>query len=190
MSNEDNLKRPRFLEGDRLFLAPAAMEDIEHLFLQENDRETLFLGGPRIRPTSIEALKKKFEDRLTGKSYQSYTIILKDTGEYLGEAVVFSIYEIDRVCEWGMVLDSCHRGKGYATEVGKLMLRYLFLDLGMNKVNSSTHSKNMASMKLQESLGFVKEGVAREVLYIRGEYLDNCQYGMLRSEYLKQYGDP
>ena len=70
-NNEENLKRPRFLEAERLFLAPAAMEDLEHLFLQDNDRETLFLGGSRIQPATYESLKKKIEDRLTGKSYQS-----------------------------------------------------------------------------------------------------------------------
>ena len=188
-NNEDNLKRSRFLESERLFLTPAAIEDHEKLFHSENDRETLYLGGSGIQPVTYEASKKRFEERLTGKNYQSYTIILNNTGEYIGYATVHSIYESDRACEWGMVLDSQYRGKGYALEVGKLMLGYLFRDMGIHKVNSSSHSKNTASLKLQESLGFVKEGVVREVLYRRGEYLDGCHYGMLQSEFVKLYGD-
>jgi RimJ/RimL family protein N-acetyltransferase len=68
------------------------------------------------------------------------------------------------------------------------LLRYVFEDLGFNRLKSDTHMLNEASWKFQESLGFVREGVMRHDKYIRGEYVDDILYGMLRDEYFELYG--
>jgi RimJ/RimL family protein N-acetyltransferase len=39
-------------------------------------------------------------------------------------------------------------------------------------------------LKLQEALGFVREGCLRKERYIQGEYVDDIRFGMLKEEYL------
>jgi len=187
--NEDNLKRPRFLEGKKVFLTPMFMEDVDRFYLWQNDRELLFVGGPSVRPMTMEQTKERLKKSLSEKDNQHHAIIDCKSGEFVGFAVIFSIDESSRVCEWGLLLDSSVHRQGIATEVGEMVLRYIFVDMGMQKVKSSTHSGNEGSIRLQEKLGMVHEGNGRRELYIRSEYYDDVRYGMLREEFFDKYGE-
>lgn len=50
MSNETNLQRPRFLEGERLFLTPLSMEDLDKNLIWDNEAEMSYLDGGSFRP--------------------------------------------------------------------------------------------------------------------------------------------
>ena len=106
----------------------------------------------------------------------------------LGNIVLFNILEEHRRCNWGIKLDKKCWRQGYGTEAARLIIRYVFEDLGFNRLKSDTHAGNTASQKFQESLGFVKEGVFREERYVRGRYLDDICYGMVQEDYEAFYG--
>lgn len=189
MSSEQNLQRPRFLEGDRVFITPVAIEDMERNLAWDNDPEMSFLDGGSHRPKTREVAEAEFKKVLEDRELHFFTVIHKDDGEQIGNLVLYNIHEYERWGHWGIKLDKKYWRQGYGTEAALLLLRYVFEGLGFNRLKSDTHIRNEASWRLQESLGFVREGVMRQDKYIQGEYVDDVLYGMLRDEYVERYGE-
>lgn len=189
MGSEQNLQRPRFLEGDRVFLTPLAIEDLDKNLLWDNDPEMSFLDGGSHRPKTREVAVAEFEKRLNNPDSMFFTVILKDGGDQIGNVVLYDIHEYERWCHWGIKLDKSYWRQGYGTEAARLILRYVFEELGFNRLKSDTHLRNEASWKFQESLGFVREGVMRQDKYIAGQYVDDVLYGMLCDEYKELHGN-
>ena len=48
--------------------------------------------------------------------------------------------------------------------------------------------ENHTSQRVVEKLGFEREGVAREVEFVNGRYLDHIQYSLLRPKSLGRTG--
>ncbi len=188
MANQRNLDRPRFLEGERVFLTPLAMEDLEKNLIWDNDPEMSFLDGGSHRPKTREVARDEFDKTLKKPGSMFFTVIRIEDGEQVGNIVLYDVHEYERRCNWGIKLDKKYWRQGYGTEAARLLLGYVFEDLGFNRLKSDTHLRNEPSWKFQESLGFVREGVMRQDKYIAGEYVDDVLYGMLRSEYTERYG--
>ena len=187
MKNEANLKRIRFLENDRLFLTPRSMVDIDEVYLLDHDREILFLDRREYKARTMEHYRGEFEKTLENHAFMALSVIAKDTGAFMGTAVVFKIDQVEKTAHWGIILKrECWR-QGIGTDVARLVLKYVFEDLGFRKLRSGTHSANTASQRLQEKLGFVREGVLRQEFTVGGRVLDDMLYGMLREEYFEKY---
>ena len=185
IKHEDNLERARFLESERIFLTPLSIEDAEYHYYMENDRELALLDGGDFRPHTLTGLREDIEGTAKQKDLMFFSIILKESGENIGNIVLYRILEYHRRANWGIKLRKPFWRLGYGTEAARLLIRYAFEDLGLQRLKCDTNEKNVASIRFQESLGFVREGCMRRERYVQGEYLDDVLYGMLRSEYLE-----
>ncbi|MFC0031903.1 GNAT family N-acetyltransferase [Micromonospora chaiyaphumensis] len=74
-------------------------------------------------------------------------------------------------------------GHGYATETGHAVLRWAFDTLDLNRVQAETDTRNLASARVLEKLGFVREGTLREDCIVNGEVSDSWVYGLIRREW-------
>lgn len=79
-------------------------------------------------------------------------------------------------------------GKGYGTEAMKLVLRFAFAELGLRRVSLNVFDYNPRGVKCYEKAGFRLEGRAREMLLRDGERRDVLYMGVLREDWLKQFG--
>jgi len=73
-------------------------------------------------------------------------------------------------------------GHGFATEAGHALLHWAFDTLGLNRVQAETDTRNLASARVLEKLGFVREGMLREDCIVDGEVSDSWVYGLLRRD--------
>jgi [ribosomal protein S5]-alanine N-acetyltransferase len=73
-------------------------------------------------------------------------------------------------------------GRGYATEAAGALLGWAFDTLDLNRVQAETDTRNLASARVLEKLGFVREGTLREDCVVNGEVSDSWVYGLLRRE--------
>ncbi|MEE9442970.1 MAG: GNAT family protein [candidate division Zixibacteria bacterium] len=185
MKNEKNLKRPHFLEGARIFLTPLSIEDTDLNFAWDNDPELSYLDGGVFRPKSIEKTRDEISKAVLNNKMLIFSIIIIESGEHMGNIVLFNMSEYNRSAHWGIKIDKIFWRQKYATEAARLLIRYAFKSLGLNKLRSGAHENNIGSIRLQESLGFIKEGVFRKERYIRGEYYDDIRFGMLKEEFEK-----
>jgi RimJ/RimL family protein N-acetyltransferase len=82
-----------------------------------------------------------------------------------------------------MVGDKSVWGKGYGTDIVRTACRFGFEEMNLNRVELWVHGSNERAIGVYERVGFVREGVARQGWYKRGEYHDLILMGLLRDEF-------
>jgi len=83
----------------------------------------------------------------------------------------------------GYCLDDAAWGHGYATEAARALLSWAFDSLDLNRVQAEADTRNVASARVLEKLGFVREGTLREDCVVNGEVSDSWVYGLIRREW-------
>ena len=74
-------------------------------------------------------------------------------------------------------------GRGYATDAARALLRWAFDTLDLNRVQAETDTRNVASARVLEKLGFVREGTLREDCIVNGVVSDSWVFGLIRREW-------
>ncbi len=65
----------------------------------------------------------------------------------------------------------------------ELILRFVFHELNLHRIQLTVFSYNERAVALYENLGFTREGVYREHLQRDGQRHDMYLYGLLRREW-------
>lgn len=82
----------------------------------------------------------------------------------------------------GYWLDKEHTGHGIMTRAVHLLVEYAFEALDLHRIEIHVATENHASRHIPERLGFMLEGVLRQVQRLRGRYYDHALYALLRDE--------
>ena len=82
----------------------------------------------------------------------------------------------------GYCLAEAAWGHGFATEGAAALLTWAFETLDLNRVQAETDTRNLASARVLEKLGFVREGTLREDCVVNGEVSDSWVFGLLARE--------
>ena len=88
-----------------------------------------------------------------------------------------------RSASMGYCLDDAAWGHGYATEAARALLQWAFETLDLNRVQAEADTRNVASARVLEKIGFVREGTLREDCVVNGEVSDSWVFGLLRREW-------
>ena len=83
----------------------------------------------------------------------------------------------------GFCLAEAAWGHGYATEGARALLQWAFDTLDLNRVQAEADTRNAASARVLEKLGFVREGTLREDCVVNGDVSDSWVYGLIRREW-------
>jgi RimJ/RimL family protein N-acetyltransferase len=85
----------------------------------------------------------------------------------------------------GYCYDDAVWGYGIATEAARALLEWGFSVLDLHRVQSEVDTRNPASARVLEKLGFQREGTLREDCVVDGEVSDSWVYGHLRREWTR-----
>jgi aminoglycoside 6'-N-acetyltransferase len=107
----------------------------------------------------------------------------EDPDGLLGDCGFRSRADEPRVVDIGFTLSPAAQGQGYATEAIGELLRYLFADRGKHKVCADCDSRNAASWRLLERLGFSREGTLRGSYFDGVRWADEHLYGLLADDW-------
>jgi len=88
------------------------------------------------------------------------------TGEYLG--VAEATVHPDRVAEIAYFIFSPHQRRGYAVEAMTAAIAHLVRDYRVHRLVIETDTRNLASQRVAEKLGFTREGGARAAGELHG----------------------
>lgn len=86
--------------------------------------------------------------------------------------------------EIGYALSSSYQGHGLMRSALTLLLPDLLLRAPLARVEARCAVHNVASQKVLESLGFVREGKLRDYFLLHGERTDHWLYALLRTDYI------
>lgn len=113
-----------------------------------------------------------------------YTIRLKDDpGRHLGNISIWTVSKTGKIAEIGYWIRSDETSKGICTEAADVLLNQAYQSMNFHKVIMRIAVGNDASHRVAEKLGFTREGVLREELLIRGNWVDHTLWSMLDREY-------
>jgi RimJ/RimL family protein N-acetyltransferase len=169
----------RLLEGKTVNLRIAEKEDLPLLAEWFNKLEFFGEYNPVHQMSRTDA-EKIFDNPHEKKLF----IIEKKDGSKIGFISHFYVLHVaGRQLEIGFSLVPSERGKGYGTEALQIMVDYLFLSKDMMRIQAQTDQRNKASQKILEKVGFKKEGALRKSFFMRGEWLDDYIYSILREEW-------
>ena len=93
-----------------------------------------------------------------------------------------------RSARLGYCLGDAAWGQGFATEAAHALLQWAFDTLDLNRVQAETDTRNRASSRVLEKLGFVREGALREDCIVDGDVSSSWVYGLLRREWKRDEG--
>jgi ribosomal-protein-serine acetyltransferase len=74
-------------------------------------------------------------------------------------------------------------GRGLMSKAVQAMIRFVFDDLELNRLELQAHVDNHKSRALAERLGFAFEGILRQVWTLHGQAVDHAAYAMLKSDW-------
>ncbi|KUO02586.1 GNAT family N-acetyltransferase [Streptomyces caeruleatus] len=104
-------------------------------------------------------------------------------GAFIGWCTLDSWNPDFRSASLGYCFGDAAWGHGYATEAARALLRWAFDTLDLNRVQAETDTRNVASARVLEKLGFLREGTLREDCVVSGEVSDSWVYGLIRREW-------
>lgn len=75
-----------------------------------------------------------------------------------------------------------HWGKGYATESLNCALDFGFEMCKLHRIQAGCAVDNLASIRVLEKVGMIKEGRGREILPLKSGWSDNFEFSILESD--------
>lgn len=173
------------LNSKLVYLRAFETED-ENFLIEVRDNEDIFLltAGNKYF-ASKEHSKKLLKENLFSDGKSLYLMIcLSGDSTPIGYISITDIDHINKKVQWGgIIISSAYSGKGYATIAARELLKYIFEELNMNKVYGYWLEKNLASLRMAEKLGFIKEGILRQHVFKGNQYHSVLYLSILRSEY-------
>ncbi|MFC1715761.1 GNAT family N-acetyltransferase [Candidatus Poribacteria bacterium] len=181
------MKNP-FIVGDRIYLRPLDMEDIDPFVQWLNDEEVRqYLS--RMSPLNKVREKDFIEGLYKNDSEIVLGIVLKEDDQLIGNLALHRISSPFRHAGMGIVIgDKSCWSKGYGTEAMNLMMGYGFDELNLHRIFLTVLSFNTRAIRTYEKVGFKKEGVFRDHIYRNGKYHDVHYMGILEDEWREQNG--
>ena len=174
-----------WLNTARLRLRPFTDADADRLFaLHSNAVEMRYWDSPpwddRARADRFIAMCTKLADAGTGVRV---AIDRASDGAFVGWCCVTEWNPDYRSASLGYCLDEAMWGHGYATEAAHALLQWAFDTLDLNRVQAEADTRNMASARVLEKNGFVREGTLREQCIVNGDVSDTWVFGLIRREW-------
>lgn len=117
-----------------------------------------------------------------------FYVSLKSDPDYIIGTVCFHNIQknVYSSCEIGYKFSSAYQHLGYASEAVDKVLEVIFSDIQLHRVMAMVLPNNFASIRMLERLGFEKEGISRDHLFLHGSYKDHAQYCLLEQDYISR----
>ena len=119
----------------------------------------------------------------TGLAFQ-FVVVLKSSERAIGTCLLFRFEEGSARAELGYALGRAHWGQGFMQEALTALFGSAFSTMGLRRLEAEVDTRNLASARLLQRLGFTKEGLLRQRWVTKGEVKDVEIYGLLRNEWL------
>ena len=132
-----------------------------------------------------ETFDKVLNGQVEGNYGEQYIVLKKDTMDSIG-IVDYEIREQradGKVCEIGYFILPEYWGEGYAAEMGKSMVSYLFDNDKVSTITASCHAENKASEMTMIKIGMKKKATNKNGRYKDGKYADEICYGITKDEW-------
>ncbi|MDQ0493016.1 GNAT family N-acetyltransferase [Paenibacillus brasilensis] len=168
--------------GERIKLAAVREEDAEVMFKWGEDAEYLRNVDTDL---ALPYTLKQMEAEGAPSSNEVYFRLRTLADDVLiGFVAIHGIEWNNRTGQLAVGIGNTeYRGKGYGTEAVRLILRYAFYELNLNRVGLDVIEYNDQAIRTYEKAGFQIEGRVRSAVLRDGNSYDRIMMGILYSEW-------
>jgi len=176
--------------GERVRLAveePQVLAENIARWMRDSEFVRLTESDPAIPLTAKGILKwiEKEQEQQPPKVYV-FGIRTLDGDRLIGDVGLGGIHWAHGECTLGIGLgDRQDWGQGYGTDALRLILRYAFTELNLERVSLDVYAYNPRAIRAYEKTGFVHEGRMRNCLQREGQRWDMIFMGILKEEWEK-----
>jgi RimJ/RimL family protein N-acetyltransferase len=178
------------LSDGTILVRPYRQEDADVLY--EAVRESIAEVSPWLPWCREDYLIEESREFVStrGKSaadaeWYSFGVFEKESGKFLGGVGLNFINRVHLVANLGYWVRTGAVGRGVATSATRLAARFGFEELGLHRIEIVAAVENIASQRVAEKAGAVREGVVRRRLLIRGESQDAVMFSLLPEDLAK-----
>jgi RimJ/RimL family protein N-acetyltransferase len=172
------------LTGEKVRLAGITKDDLplfttwfSSLDLVHMVRDTAAL------PATLQDEEAWFERQRKRDDYQ-FAIRTAADGTLIGSCGLMEIQWQARHALLGIAVgDPSYWGRGYGSDAVRVLLRYAFMELNLNRVALEVYAYNARAIAAYRKVGFNEEGRLRQALYRDGSYHDIVAMAVLRREW-------
>ena len=172
------------LETEDLILRRPKRKDASDIFRYASDPEVAryVLWEPHRSLSETRGFVRDLCRRARAGWPTSWVVTLRETGRVIG-TVGFVWYSADnRSAELGYSFAREYWNRGYATQALGAVASEVFRSLPVNRLEAQHDVRNPASGRVMEKCGFRKEGILRNRILNKGEFVDVALYSRLRSD--------
>lgn len=149
-----------------------------------NDFGTLRTLGVDPIPRTIEAMIEHNAHFSTLATYAEFTIYERAGWRPIGICELQEIGQRHGTADYVIFIGEVDcRGKGYGTEVTRLILDYAFATLGLHSVALRVYEYNLAGLRAYEKAGFRAIGRQRQCHWLNGRFWDAIHMECLADDY-------
>jgi len=142
------------------------------------------VDGDRNGPMSRSDLRKRIEDWARPQHGLALAV---DRGEVMVGHVRIDLWW-DALCpHLDIVVAPDHRRRGYGSEAGRILLKYVFTETIAHTAQMRTPDWNLAGIEFARTLGFLEAGSARRTGVRDGAYHDDIFFDQLRIEWEERH---
>lgn len=118
------------------------------------------------------------------KSIRMFSIIEPTKQDVIGICGLTSIDMISRRAEFSIYVAPKFQGFGFGYMALKTLVKFGFLELGLNSIWGESFDGNKA-MTMFQRIGFQHEGTRRQFYFKNGQFLDAQLFSILRHEFIE-----
>ncbi|MCY9862473.1 GNAT family protein [Vibrio coralliirubri] len=172
------------LETSRLILRDMRPQD-EPAFvgMSQDVKYQRFYDESDCEPNKYRELTQLFVEQALEVPRQSYQLAVenKDSGKFIG--TVCLRLEGNLQASMGCAFSREIQGKGLSIEAAKALANFGFSDLGVHRIYAETISRNLAAIKLCQSLGMKEEARFENHRFFKGKWWDTVVLAILSTEW-------
>jgi RimJ/RimL family protein N-acetyltransferase len=183
MTNVADFSVKPVLTGEKAALRPFTEADAEVIAEMIEDPEVIRFTFEPDTVITPESLRSWYGSRSDRTDRLDLAVTDRATGELVGEVVLNEWNPATRSCNFRTLLGPRGRGRGLGTEATRLIVAYGFEQLGLHRIELQAYAHNRRALHVYEKVGFVVEGVRREVQLREGEWADEVLMAILDHEW-------
>ncbi len=174
------------LESDRLLLRPLTGHDATQDYADWlNDQEVNQYLETRHSPQTQRSCVEFIEKMNSDPASHLFGIFLKADGRHIGNAKLGFVNAQYQTGELSFFIgDKAQWGKGLTSEVVRLLTRYGFETLKLERIESGCYEQNLASLRVLLKSGYSVEGFRRRSVVLNGHRVGSFWLGILKHEFV------
>lgn len=182
-------KGTKTFETDRLILRRFSIEDAREMYENwaSDDEVTKYLTWPTHANVEVtKAVLESWIQRYEDNNYYNWGIVLKETNSLIGNISVVDHNDEKESALLGWCMSRKLWGQGIMPEAASAVVKYLFEEVGFNRVAADHDSNNPKSGRVMSKIGMKYEGTLRANGKNNQGIIDEVWYSILKDEYFSE----